>query len=303
MTARKDGWAPPPEAQRVEQVAAALLEARGEDAARRGEPIWLELSGPAPDRREIEVDRAEGLLGWVAAPGAWAVAVVATGRLRPLDPAIELPASLLPARAGRLQMTCVVDRLGRVGWRTDLSHPGPLDRPPEEGRMLDVLRRSLGLTTPPPPRPWLYVEVVDWLGRIAGLGLRSTPLRWPQVAALRPDLVAHLPAAIGTSRAHPRTTGGGPGTPDRVDCHPFTPLPTWEDIRRISASGAPQPGLPDPHLVAWMDEGMFARWVLAELPSPDELLASVRRLVSPDAARRLAHVVGCVSNRWGPIGS
>jgi hypothetical protein len=40
-----------------------------------------------------------------------------------------------------------------------------------------------------------------------------------------------------------------------------------------------------------MDEGMFARWILADLPSPDEMLASVRPDLAPSAARRLAHAI------------
>jgi hypothetical protein len=47
----------------------------------------------------------------------------------------------------------------------------------------------------------------------------------------------------------------------------------------------------DPELAGWMDDGMFARWVLSDLPSPDELLATVRPYLAPSAARRLAHAV------------
>ena len=36
---------------------------------------------------------------------------------------------------------------------------------------------------------------------------------------------------------------------------------------------------------------MFARWVLADLPSVDELFAALRPQLTPSAARRLAHAV------------
>jgi hypothetical protein len=69
-------------------------------------------------------------------------------------------------------------------------------------------------------------------------------------------------------------------------------LGSWEKVRLLNAAGGT--GLDafvQPKLASWMDEGMYARWVLSELASPEELLAQVRPLVAPSIARRLAHAV------------
>jgi hypothetical protein len=67
---------------------------------------------------------------------------------------------------------------------------------------------------------------------------------------------------------------------------------SWEDIRRQACRREGFLGdIIDPDLAHWMDDGMFARWVLSDLPSVDELFVALRPRLTPSAARRMAHAV------------
>jgi hypothetical protein len=70
---------------------------------------------------------------------------------------------------------------------------------------------------------------------------------------------------------------------------------SWDDLRRQVRDFDGLGGLIDPELAEWMDDGMFARWVLSALPAPAEMLAAVRPYLVPSAARRLAHAVRAIT--------
>jgi hypothetical protein len=66
---------------------------------------------------------------------------------------------------------------------------------------------------------------------------------------------------------------------------------TWERLRCDTLVNHWASQVVSDEVAAWMDEGMFARWILAELPATDELMTEVRRCVAPSIARRIAHAV------------
>jgi hypothetical protein len=66
---------------------------------------------------------------------------------------------------------------------------------------------------------------------------------------------------------------------------------SWEKLRRDAVLNDWAGSVVPADIAAWMDEGMFARWILAELPDTDDLLGRVRAVVDPSTARRLAHTV------------
>ena len=156
-----------------------------------------------------------------------------------------------------------------------------VDSPPSEGRLLDCLRRCFGLPTPPPPVGPIRLQVIVWLVAVLdhAAGARRR-LSWSEVARLHP-LARVLASDLGG-----RGSDFGTGLVRMAGS-----AWSWEDIR-IQAQ---QPGflddIVDPSLAGWMDDGMFARWVLSDLPSADELFAALRPLLSPTATRRLAHAV------------
>lgn len=288
------------EAQDWQRLATLLLEAGGDRVALHARPTWVVVSDD-PDRPDgftlTMHDQPEGLLGWVAPEECQAVGIIATGRLRSLDrpgamvaPAgDETPPDWVKAvteaaeesEEARIAIACLVARDGSTAWRMRLPDGAEADHPPSEGRLLDCLRRCFGLPTRPPPATPAVLQAVAWLAAVLDAGHRSSRLlSWSEVSRLHP--VATLVA--GDARA---------------DCSDLLPALTrvagaawsWGDLRREIQDFDALGELVDPELAAWMDDGMFARWVLAALPSADELLASVRPLLVPSAARRLAHAI------------
>lgn len=254
----------------AQAAADRLLGVFGPVVASRGGPLWLQLGGDPAGPGWTETGGPQGLLGRRVDPRYWGAAVVAGGRL------VALRGGTGPAdtdRDGRgLRMACVVGRDGTVGWSTDLLRPGPLARPPEQGRVLDVLLRSLELPTAPPPCPFARLEVTIWLmalidaGRVSG----GRPIDWDEAKALRPGRPGFGGADAGGS---------------------------WERYRAGIASGAGGPV--DADLAAWMDEGMLSRWVLAALPDLELVLAVATRVLDAGAAHRLALLVDAACSSVG----
>jgi hypothetical protein len=269
------------------KFAQLLLEAAGDEVAERGSPIWVRvLDSPDGDREKAFAlalsDEPDGLLGWVATPDCQAVGLVATGRLRALPGAAA--GTVDPGR-DRLRLACLVTRHGEVVCKMSLpdgTATGLIKSDaPSEGRMLDSLRRCFGLPTPPPPIGPGRLQAVAWLVAILEQGTAARRrLSWSDVSRLHP-----VALALGTDLRESDT--GLLSSLLRVAGSAWS----WEDFRQQAERHACLVDLIDPKLAGWMDEGMFARWILSELPSPDELLARVRAYLAPSAARRLAHAV------------
>jgi hypothetical protein len=62
----------------------------------------------------------------------------------------------------------------------------------------------------------------------------------------------------------------------------------WGELRLRAAAGRRDPGIEVPgDLAAWMDDGMFARWVLGGLPPFPTLLQRCSRVLSLEVYRRV----------------
>jgi hypothetical protein len=116
-----------------------LLVAFGPSADHRGGPVWLVLfeASPGAGARLGVRDSPEGLAGWSAPAHCRAVGVVAGGRVvrgatEPRD----------------VQLCCLVSRDGTIGWHTAPEGAVP-ETPPEQGRIVDTLKRCLGLSHAP----------------------------------------------------------------------------------------------------------------------------------------------------------
>lgn len=220
------------------------------------------LAGPEVELALAPIPTADlvgRLLGHVTPAGWEAVGVVTSGATR------ELTADGTPTGprgpAARVAVLChrdgsVASVLRREGAAPvhDLSPPG---RPGPLGRIVDALRRSLDLPTPPPEVAVDLVVVQVWLHRVLTLALRGDPLDRHVVDSLRP---------------------AGPAT--------------WSLLREQCAAGGWSELACPPDVAGWMDDGMFSRWCLAGFPEPVEVLLELWELVPADAAEHLARAVG-----------
>lgn len=261
-------------------LADLLLAAAGEAAARAGRPVWVLVSAMDEEAGLTFCPDGFDPLGWSAPPDCAALAMVATGRVHPIEESVEMPAGLASGRGGGARMACVVSRAGAVGWHMVLPDGSSFDQVPEQGSVLDVMRRALGLGTPPPPVPVAVLADYSWLGALLDAPVPRRRLTWSEVLDLHPALVALDPAlTVRTKELYIDWVAAGA---------------TWEAVRQAVADGGGDECFPPAELAAWMDEGMFSRWVLDQLSPMDDLLAEVRTRLQPAAARKLAHRV-----RWG----
>lgn len=239
---------------------------------------------PLEGRHPLEV-----LMGFVA-PRHWrALGVSCPGRALSLDPEGRPqrgPAGRPPAP---ITVTVLFDRGGgaagvmrRGGEVTSLTGQ-------PEGVVADACRRALGLPTAPPPPSTLGLWTLTWLDRlveVAGQADAASRLRtWPAVAALH---------AAGM----PGTGPGATASPAELvaSARLLAEAWPWSRLRR-EPRAADVPGPPtSADLAAWMDDGMWARWLLARLPAADDLLAGVQALLPPVLSEG---VIAVARATWG----
>ncbi len=216
-------------------------------------------------------DLVAALVGFDAPPEWQAMAVVVHGRSWALDEPSDDPR---PVR-----LTHVVDRGGEVASlvRRAGEEPQPMGRG-GVGRLVDACRRCLGLPTAPPPSDSTALWALLWLDDLLARAARGEPAADPAEAA----------------RSHPAVAMVAEGAPDMVDeaverlsrvGEMIGEARSWPELRRRAAAGEwPVEGL-DAAGAAWMDDGMFARWVVAGFPLLDDYLAELDRLLPESVVR------------------
>jgi hypothetical protein len=241
---------------------------------------WFPLEGTHP----LEV-----LLGFVAPPHWQALGVSCPGYAHRLDAhgRVRHDASGVAVEPDDVSVTVLVDRGGsaagvlrRGAEAADL--PG---RP--EGAVADACRRALGLPTSPPPPSSLGLWTLAWLDRVveaAGRADAESRLRsWSAVAGLHAAAGPpgdHEPAAA----LAPAALAGAAGA--LAMAWPWGRL--RDDPAVVDVPGPP----PSAELAGWMDDGMWARWMLSRLPAADDLMAAVRALLPPVLADGVELVAG-----------
>ena len=216
------------------------------------------------------------LLGFVAPPSWWALGLVCYGWAAPPDATARSRPSLHPSR----RRVRVVTLLGRDGDEraTATLDDGTVIDEPGVGTVTDALRRCLGLPTTAPPVSTAELFAALWLGRVAAAPDR---LSWAEAARLHPALAV---LEAGGHRPQPEELVAAGRALHRAM--------SWSELRLRAAAGRRDPGVEVPaDLAAWMDDGMFARWVLGGLPSFPELVHRCRRVLSPEVLRRLRRVL------------
>ncbi len=253
---------------------------------------WFPLDGAHP---------LDLLLGFVAPPHWQAVGVSCAGHAHRVDAdgvsrpvAAAVAAGSAAAEPDAVTVTVLIDRSGsaagvlrRAGEVIEL--PG---RP--EGVVADACRRALALPTGPAPASTIDLWTAAWLDRVVDLAGRAEPrsrLRaWSAVAGL------HAAAGAPGSRPEAALTPAALAAAARALAEAWP----WARLRQ-NPSVADVPGLPPTReLAAWMDDGMWARWLLARLPAIDDLLAAVRVLLPSVLADGIELVVAAAAETAGP---
>jgi hypothetical protein len=219
------------------------------------------------------------LLGFVAPPAWWALGLVCYGWASP--PTDGARPSAHPDRR-RVRVVTLLARDGEERSTASLDDGTVVDEP-GVGTVADALRRCLGLATAAPPVSTAELFAALWVGRIAAAERR---LSWVEAAALHPAMEAL--AAVGGQRAQAEELIAAGRALHRSL--------SWGELRLRAAAGRQDPGVEVPaDLAAWMDDGMFARWVLGGLPSFTWLLHRSARVVAPEVYRRLRRTL----RSWG----
>lgn len=217
-------------------------------------------------------DPIGALVGRDARPEWTAYGVVTSGRVHDLaDEAGRVYGRARPVER-RARMGHFVDRAGAtVSYLHLRGEQRRSDESPAIGRVDDVCRRALGLTTPPPTAPMDLFWAGRWLEDVLVTASRAadTPT-WPEIARLHP---ATHPSARAVSR--PPSGDLGP-TALAAAARRLSAAWEWEDLRTLVADGGARTvDAVTPVEAAWMDAGMFSRWVLADVPPLAVLRAEV----------------------------
>lgn len=151
------------------------------------------------------------------------------------------------------------------------------------GRIPDVTKRVLGLATRPPDETtstlFATLWLADALGAVIDRDLGAPRADWELISSL------HI-ASYGTSVDPAALIELG---------HTYATSCPWAILRRRVASG--MFGVDDDEAAdaAWMDDGMFSRWVLGHLPRLDGLVADLGELLGEST---FDQILRCL-DEWG----
>jgi hypothetical protein len=254
------------------------------DEAARAEPghVLVHLEGPvhpevtlALKRVDREIHPFEVLAGFTA-PDDWAAfGVRARGTARPLDAADAPPrpmaATFLVDRAGE---EASVLRIGEVVTEP----PGPA-----VGTVPDLVRRVLGLPTPPAPASTAILWTSMWLDRVLEQWAqphrrRDVTRSWGHVAVLHPAIHAPSPPDV-VAFADPATLVAA--------ARSHAAATSWAELRRSPLPLALPDGALPRSIAEWMDDGFFARWTTGAYPSVVTRAGELRGLLGEPLGPRL----------------
>jgi hypothetical protein len=241
---------------RLERLVELLVSAHRPPGGRPGSLVRVRgvRQGPVElAMKPVEPHDVYGSFVTSSVPDRWeAAGFVVWGTARPIhlvnrpDPSttsLGLATAALLVRRDGVVASCM--QLDGQPPHVQVDATGSFDLPRDcTGRLVDVVRRSLGLATPPPRIDVSELAARVWLHRIHTAAVSAMSFDVALVDALAPPL---------------------PGS--------------WRAVRDQRAGGAwPEVEVPSEH-AAWMDDGMFARAAIASFPEPADLVAELAELV------------------------
>jgi hypothetical protein len=269
--------------------APALLAAATSPPGVRASSVFLRSADPAR------------LLGWHAPADVAALGLLATGRAsRSAEGDAKRCATdqLGGLRDG--DVVRIVVAVGRDGTTLGelVSGDTVVHHPPEGGRLHDALHRALGLQTAAPPAPAATLTATIWLGRLASSdapGRLGPSLPQPPVGTWRQALLLHpaaAPLVADTARSPVDGAAGAPGATLPSEEELITAIRLsgrvwdWARLRTGAAEYGQLAELCPAPLAAWMDDGMFSRWVLDQLTPLPVLARRVGSVLPPELCTR-----------------
>lgn len=289
-------------------LVARRLEAAAHEAGWGATPLLVGFSGgpadPLADRQELPPvegsthDPVADLLGYEVPRHCSALAVVTEGDGRRLADGLD---STDPAESPVVhRLAYVLDRRGRAGLAirarggrvtVDTFEHGAADGP--SGRLVDVCHRALDLPTAAPPPDTARLWLASWLDLLLARALgRSRALTWADAVRLHPA-VSVLDRVEHRLLADPEVDGAGVGRMTVA----LGRAVSWEELRRATADEAWAPHGLTPEQAAWMDAGMYARWVTGEFLPGQVYLRELNDLLAPEVARLIDGVAAAVADR------
>jgi hypothetical protein len=274
----------PDHASLLSRLLELLLDARQDPlvaigVARLGEEELDPGEGPGVELYLRPLHAVDDLVGFTA-PALWdGIGVVASGTAvgeRPARRREPVEVAHLCLRDG----SAVTSLRGADGERL-VDRTGP---DATRGIVPDLCRRALGLPTPAPVEAPTEVFDTLWLDRILAEAL-DRDLGDPPLS--RADALAAFPAAV------PRRAGAVELREARARA-----AASWADLRRRVGLGRLHVRGLSRREAQWMDDGLFARWVLSSLPPLDELATDVDALLPREVGAMVREVLG-----HGPAGA
>lgn len=244
----------------------------GHELLRMTEPDLIE-------RRPLQCDHPLDVLLGFTAPAHWCAIGLRCGGLA------TRPGGDGTLSRSRVTFTVLVDRDNRgAAALRDHDDVTVIDQPPE-GLTGDACRRALSLPTPPPPSDTAELWLCTWLERvvdaIAFLGDAHRFRHWETVSALHP---------VGTEAPYE------PVTLADATLQLATAWP-WDRLRR-EPDVLDRPACMPNGVAAWMDDGMFARWVQTDMASFTTLAATLEDRLPDTVINRLAETTRAAGIPW-----
>jgi len=275
--------------------------------------------GPSPTIQLCLPSRAgcsvvDELVGTLAPPSWSAVGIIATGAAWRYDVAgstIDTHGGVGGPRARDwVGVVHLSDRTGAHATRIRGIDPGDDGQevdlgPPASGRLLDVCQRMLELPTAPPTHDIRSLWESVWLDRILMSAYDPDPgsIGWPELAGLHPAAVWSGPTPPD-GRLRAKT-----GDPSRS----WTPAELgqrgseladafgWDQLREAASHGRWSSDALSASDAAWMDAGVFSRWLSDHHPAP-AAVSDLADLLGEEMIDMIEHGLGDPRRETAPGG-
>ena len=191
---------------------------------------------------------AAGMFGFTA-PGHWVgIGVLCGGAARPLVASEDDDGPPREAVAA-----FVVDRDGVLASSVRLGDDDPTDQGPPAGLLVDALYRALSLPAPGTAPPTEALVLGLWVDRIVTMAVGGHVPSWGEAVLLHPGGPGHGKVAASAETVAHATTEVLEGQ-------------DWASIRSQCRAGGYRGADLGRIEAAWMDDTMFARWMLSAVP-------------------------------------